>query len=225
MLFEMVCRRRPFVNEDPLDTVRAHMLAPPPKPRSLAPEISDQLDQVILRSLAKEPEARYQTADAFIAALAACPDGSRLAPRRRRPQRVRQIAAGAAMLVGLVLAVRWFWIRPAAPPPAPPSAPLMMSHDAEAHLSLAADYQRKLWCSDAIEELERAYKSDPSSRRDPRVPRIAIACLTPKTREKATRFLVEKLGAEARPLLQQAAGGDENSEVRKGAERALERLP
>jgi serine/threonine-protein kinase len=227
VLFEMVCGRRPFVHENPLDIVRDHVETPPPRPRSLAPAISDELEQVMLRALAKDPNARYQTADAFIAALGACPDGSRPQVRSfRLPRRVLPAAlAGAAALFLLVLGVRWLAARPAPPSPlpvAPPVASATLSRDALAHLSLAGDYQRKLWCSDAIEELERALKSDPGARSQT-IP-IAVACLTPKTREKAIRFLVERVGAEARPILEQAEASDENPEVRKGAERALARL-
>ena len=37
VLFEMVCGRRPFVREDPLDAVRDHLHTPPPPPRALEP--------------------------------------------------------------------------------------------------------------------------------------------------------------------------------------------
>jgi serine/threonine protein kinase len=230
MLFEMVCGRRPFVHEDPLDTVRDHLEKAPPRPKSLAPGISDALEAVILRSLAKDPNARYPSADAFVAALAACLDKSPVPvpARPKRPLPVRQIAAVVAGVLMLGLAIRWWASRPSvvAPPPvaAAPAPPAPLAHDAESHLEQAGDYQRKLWCSDALEELERALKSDAAVRHDPRAARIAVSCLTPKTREKATRFLVEKIGPEVRPLLQEAAQNDENSEVRKGAERALSRL-
>jgi serine/threonine protein kinase len=229
MLFEMVCGRRPFVNKDPLDTVRDHLSTPPPKPRSLAPGISEPLEQVMLRALAKEPAARFQSADAFIAALAACPDGSRLQSRRPIDKKKLLlgggVGAGLAVIFGLV-----HWLRGAPAPPPPPKPPPLVAppapvaRDALSHLSLATDYQRKLWCSDAIEELERALRADQNLRHDPLVARIAISCLTPKTRAKAVRFLVEDVGAEARPYLQQAAASDENPEVRKGAEHALSRL-
>src|SRR5207245_2136115 len=160
VLFEMVCRRRPFVNADPLDTVRDHLQTPPPRPRSLAPGISAELEQVILRALAKDPGARFQTADAFIAALAACPDGSRLPPRRAIDRKKIVIGSGLTAGVMVILGIlHWLHSVPAAPPPPPPvfaapSAPI--ARDALSHLALAGDYQRKLWCSDAIEELERA---------------------------------------------------------------------
>jgi serine/threonine-protein kinase len=237
LLFEMVCRRRPFVQDDPIDVVRDHLEKPPPSPKTFAPGISDELEGVILKALAKDPAARFASAEAFIAALAACPDSGRPAAPRPNVPRFRvpdvrlppkPILAAAGGVVLLVTVVAW-WLRPSrptAPPAAPPpaAAPLVVAQEAESHVLVAADYQRKLWCSDAIEELERALKIDPAARQDPQVARVAIACLTPKTREKATRFLVEKVGSEAVPLLRVAAESDENIEVRKGAERALARL-
>ncbi len=113
---------------------------------------------------------------------------------------------------------------PAAPAPvaAAPSVPLAAS--ARRHLDLAVDYQRKLWCSDAVEELDRALRDDARVRSEPGAARTAIACLTPKTQAKAIQFLVEKLGDEARAPLTAAAASNPNADIRHGAERALERL-
>src|SRR5262249_35256267 len=75
VLFEMVCGFPPFVGES-LDVVRDHLSKPPPAPRTFTPTLSTQLEAVILKALAKEPSARFQTAEAFQAALAACPEAS-----------------------------------------------------------------------------------------------------------------------------------------------------
>ena len=117
----------------------------------------------------------------------------------------------------------------AAPTVAPrgvtPSPAQAMPEGARRHLQQAIDYQRRLWCSDAIEELEKALRDDAALRGDLSLQRTAISCLTPKTRERATRLLVERVGAGARGELQRAATESANSEVRHGAEKALERLP
>jgi hypothetical protein len=133
------------------------------------------------------------------------------------------------LIVVLVLALRKppapIVITTPAPPPPPPivNAPVA-SEGARRHLGQALAYQRRLWCSDAIEELEKALRDDPGLRSDHEVTRVAISCLTPRTREKATRFLVERVGTAAQGALEQAAAGDGNSEVRRGAALALERL-
>jgi hypothetical protein len=58
-------------------------------------------------------------------------------------------------------------------------------------LELAEQYQRKLWCSDALLELERALQAEPELRGDQEMARIANACMGPKTRDKAQRLLDE----------------------------------
>ena len=61
-------------------------------------------------------------------------------------------------------------------------------------------------------------------KRDPELHRIAIECLTPKTQAKSIRFLVEKVGPDAAQPLRAAVAADANPDVRKGAERALDRI-
>jgi len=63
MLYELVCGRRPFVPEDRTAASRATMLAtPPPAPRSIGAAVSAELEWIVLKALALEPERRYQTA-------------------------------------------------------------------------------------------------------------------------------------------------------------------
>ncbi|MDB4966013.1 MAG: serine/threonine protein kinase with repeat [Myxococcales bacterium] len=148
----------------------------------------------------------------------------------RRTLMIGGVVVGALLLatVALIVATRHPEKPPAtlAPPPTPPPALVHgVAPEARRHLEMAADYRRKLWCSDAIEELDRAWRSDEAIGADERVTTIAISCLTPKTREKATRFLSERVGARARDPLTAAATGDPNLEVRRGAQKALERLP
>jgi hypothetical protein len=260
VLFEMVCGRRPFVRDDPLDIVRDHLKTPPPLPREINGMISAELDAVIAKALAKDPNERYQTAEAFEAALAACPETG-ASPRRRR-RRARAIGAGVvagavalALLLGIVIARR----RTTAPVELPPDvvthtpAPELSSgarrafasvyrgrpdeaiavaratlakspRDAWTRVALGSAYQQKLWCSDALEELDRALREAPPLRAAPEVTRPAIACLTAKTQAKAIKFLVDRVGIDAAPLLSDAAHGDPDPEVRRGAQRALDRL-
>jgi hypothetical protein len=100
----------------------------------------------------------------------------------------------------------------------------LISEDALRHLQQAVGYQKRLWCSNALEELELALHEAPALGSDVTLQRTAIACLTAKTRDKALRFVVGRLGAAARPALETAAT-DANPEVRRGARMALDRLP
>ncbi len=232
VLFELVCGRRPFVHDNPLDIVRDHLSTPPPAPRSLA-SISVELEQVILRALAKDPAARFADAGEFAAALGATVESKGPAlsspPKKIWPARlspaVAALTAGGVVVIVILIAVAAHHRRPAPlPPPVAPPPISATSKDALWHLSLAANYQRRLWCSNALEELERALKSDVSARSEPQLAQVAIACLTPKTRDKAIAFLVENLGNDALAPLKQAVASDPNAEIRKGAERAIAQL-
>ncbi len=63
VLYEMLTRRLPFTADDPEELARLHREAPPTPPRVYRPEIPEWLEAVILKVLAKEPAARYRTAD------------------------------------------------------------------------------------------------------------------------------------------------------------------
>ena len=67
MLFELVLGRLPFSGEGPGDIVAAHVHLAPPSPRSIAPDVPADLDQLVLRLLAKNPADRPDSADAVVA--------------------------------------------------------------------------------------------------------------------------------------------------------------
>jgi serine/threonine-protein kinase len=62
VLYQMLTGRAPFRAETPLALLHAHVHTPPPAPRTVVPGLPPAVDQVLLRALAKEPAARFQTA-------------------------------------------------------------------------------------------------------------------------------------------------------------------
>ncbi|CAG0935865.1 eukaryotic-like serine/threonine-protein kinase [Thermoflexales bacterium] len=60
MLYQLVVGRLPFDADTPLAVVLKHINDPLPLPQALKPDISDDLNRVILKSLAKDPNDRYQ---------------------------------------------------------------------------------------------------------------------------------------------------------------------
>ncbi len=70
MLYEMLTGRLPFDAESGMAVVVKHITEPPRPPRDLCPEIPAAVELVILKSLEKNPDDRYPTAEAMIAALA-----------------------------------------------------------------------------------------------------------------------------------------------------------
>jgi tRNA A-37 threonylcarbamoyl transferase component Bud32 len=60
MLYQLVLGRLPFDADTPLAVVLKHINDPLPLPKALNPDISDDLNRVILKALAKDPNDRYQ---------------------------------------------------------------------------------------------------------------------------------------------------------------------
>jgi tRNA A-37 threonylcarbamoyl transferase component Bud32 len=71
MLYELLAGRRPFDDPSPATLALQHLMEPPPSPRQFNPDLNYGAEVVLLRALAKEPEARYPSGAALIAALEA----------------------------------------------------------------------------------------------------------------------------------------------------------
>ena len=71
LLFELLTGRPPFQADSPVAIAYQHVGEPPQRPSSLNPEVDPALDAVVLHSLEKDREARYQDATAFRADLQA----------------------------------------------------------------------------------------------------------------------------------------------------------
>lgn len=69
VLFEMLTGEAPFPGDDPIEVMNRHLFEPPCDPRTLNEKISPALSAVVLRSLAKEPAARFRSAQRMREAL------------------------------------------------------------------------------------------------------------------------------------------------------------
>jgi eukaryotic-like serine/threonine-protein kinase len=63
ILFELLTGQLPFTSNDPAQLVEMHRTYPPPSARTLNPAIPQELDQILLKVMSKEPSQRYRTAD------------------------------------------------------------------------------------------------------------------------------------------------------------------
>ena len=68
ILYEMVTGRLPFVADTPLAVILKHVSDPLPLPSSIKPDISEAIENVILKALAKNPNDRFATAADFVSA-------------------------------------------------------------------------------------------------------------------------------------------------------------
>ncbi len=69
MLYEMFTDVLPFDGESALQIARQHLDEPPSPPRTLNPALGVELEEVILKALAKEPQDRYPSGAALAEAL------------------------------------------------------------------------------------------------------------------------------------------------------------
>ena len=69
MLYQLVVGRLPYDADMPLALVLKHINDPLPLPTALRPDLSPDIERVIVKALAKEPEDRYQTVAAMTADL------------------------------------------------------------------------------------------------------------------------------------------------------------
>jgi serine/threonine protein kinase len=90
LLYELTTGRVPFTAETPLAIVLKHLHDPLPPPRTLNPSLSEALERVILKALAKEPSDRFQTAAELARAVQAMTGGE---PDRAHPPLVADTLA------------------------------------------------------------------------------------------------------------------------------------
>ncbi len=102
LLYEMLTGELPFSSDNVVKLALMHVQTPAPKPSATRPEISEALDNIVLKAMAKNPAQRYRTAAEMTAALLAL-----------RTTAAPSIVAGQVMPVATV--------PPSAVPPAAPS--------------------------------------------------------------------------------------------------------
>lgn len=68
-LYETLCRRLPFMSGEAHDVLQVRQLLDPSPPSSFEKGISQKLDAVILRAIARSPDKRWQSCDDMHAAL------------------------------------------------------------------------------------------------------------------------------------------------------------
>ncbi|MGH2791944.1 MAG: protein kinase domain-containing protein [Actinomycetota bacterium] len=125
VMFEMLTGRTPFVADNPLALTSQHIMNEPPRPSALNASIPPELDAIVLRSLAKRPEARFASAAEMREELARFTAGKRVqstlvfdqpvlaVPARDRVMRARRgfnpMPYALTVLVAL-LAVAGVWL-------------------------------------------------------------------------------------------------------------------
>lgn len=71
LLYELLTFRTPFTGETPMAVMYQHIQETPRPPSLYNPEVSPQVDAVVLRALEKDPAYRYQSAEHMLADIEA----------------------------------------------------------------------------------------------------------------------------------------------------------
>jgi serine/threonine protein kinase len=125
IMYEMITGEIPFKGTNYLNILTQVVSQEPPLPSEIKPEVSKDVEAVILKAMAKDPAERYQTMeelDTDLAELAAIDDGTSTAARitasRRRGRRRRGTlpkmlvwSTGLAVIAGVVAVVVMLMMR------------------------------------------------------------------------------------------------------------------
>ena len=116
VLYEMLTGSVPFTGDTPVEIAMKHLSQVPEPPSTLRPEVPHDLDAVVMRSLAKAPEQRYDSAEEMDADLARVARG--VSVSRETEDAMTQVLSGAGVATAQTMVQR---PRTAvAPPPVPP---------------------------------------------------------------------------------------------------------
>src|SRR4029079_2192460 len=81
VLYEMLTGKVPFAGEAPVEIAMKHLQATPEPPSTLRAEVSHDLDAVVMRALAKDPDDRYASAEEMEADLGRVARGVAISPK------------------------------------------------------------------------------------------------------------------------------------------------
>jgi beta-lactam-binding protein with PASTA domain/predicted Ser/Thr protein kinase len=99
LLYELLTGRPPFVGDSPVSVAYQHVREDPVPPSHIDPDLPPGLDAIVLKALAKDREARYQSADEMRHDIASALAGRPVAAVAPPPQHTQQFA-GTTVLPG-----------------------------------------------------------------------------------------------------------------------------
>lgn len=79
LLYELLTVRPPFVGDSPVAVAYQHVREEPQPPSVFDPELTPEMDAIVLKALVKDPNYRYQSADEMRIDIEACLDGQPVA--------------------------------------------------------------------------------------------------------------------------------------------------
>jgi eukaryotic-like serine/threonine-protein kinase len=112
----MLTGKVPFTGDTPVEIAMKHLSQVPEPPSTLRPEVPHDLDAVVMRALAKDPDQRYGSAEEMDADLARVARG--VAVSHETEDAMTQVLAGVGVAASQTMVTK---PRPVATPPIPPA--------------------------------------------------------------------------------------------------------
>src|SRR5207302_1509792 len=120
VLYEMLTGTVPFTGETPLEIAMKHLSATPEPPSAKRPDVPRELDLVVLRALAKDPEDRYASAADMEADLARVARGGAVA--HETEEAATAVLSGAGAMAAAATQITPRRVAPPAYKPPPPGS-------------------------------------------------------------------------------------------------------
>src|SRR3954467_15709957 len=117
VLYEMLTGRVPFTGDTPVEIAMKHLSQVPEPPSKLRSGVPHDLDAIVMRALAKDPDHRYSSAEEMDADLARIARGASVS-RRTEEAMTQALTAGGGTAVMTKVLPREVVTPPPAPPPA-----------------------------------------------------------------------------------------------------------
>jgi eukaryotic-like serine/threonine-protein kinase len=118
VLYEMLTGKVPYTGDAPVEIAMKHLTAVPDPPSKLRPDIPHDLDAIVMRALAKDPEQRYGSAEEMDADLARVARGVAVSQKTEEAMTQVLAGAGASTAATMITRPRTVTAPPAYRPPA-----------------------------------------------------------------------------------------------------------
>jgi serine/threonine-protein kinase len=114
VLYEMLTGKVPFTGDTPVEIAMKHLSQVPEPPSKLRPQVPHDLDAVVMRAIAKDPDQRYGSAEEMEADLARVARGVAVSPQTE--EAMTQVLSGAGASTAATMVTRPRTVAPPAPP-------------------------------------------------------------------------------------------------------------
>jgi serine/threonine protein kinase len=104
VFYEMVVGRKPFTADTPMAILFKHASEPLPRPKKFIPALPQAVENVIVKSLAKKPEDRYQNMAEFAKAMEEVSGGKKVNEDKKRAEfKLPAIPRRAMVTIGVIV--------------------------------------------------------------------------------------------------------------------------